>query len=205
MSSTCTSESPRRGHSWGFTVVELLIGLVIAGCLAGALAPVWLSLQRAGETESDRGIWYLQSRVALARFERDLRISGAGGCHFPVAGSVLEATPSQLVILSKAAEQSVPVIVEWEMVKGTLMRRWGPCPEAMPSGFRHSIYSDSKTMIENLDAGSSFSFFADGVRVTPPLDTCELVSIDSVFLDLRGGSFTRPGGVNVSTVGRVGW
>lgn len=200
-----TSRALRSHGPAGFTAVELLIGLVIAGCLAGALVPVWISLLRAGESESDRGIWYLQSRVALARFERDLRVSGAAGCRFSVAGSVLEATPSQVVLFCKAEGVSVPVIVEWEIVKGSLMRRWGPCPEVMPRSFPHSLYADSKTMLENLAGGSSLRYSRGDAQLKVPMDPGDLVLIDSVRLELTGGSSAKSGEIGVSTVARVGW
>jgi hypothetical protein len=189
----------------GFTAVELLVGLAIAGCLAAALAPLWISLQRGGETESDRGVWYLQCRVALARFERDLRMSSAAGCPFSIAGSLLEATPSQLVFLRRREPGSTPLLVEWEIVKGSLMRRWGPCPQEIPRSFPHNLYADSKTMLDGVAGKSCLRYFTDGTESELPVDPGTLPLLDSVRLELVSGVFGQSGEVDASTLGRVGW
>jgi hypothetical protein len=183
----------------------LLVGLAIAGCLAAAVTPLWISLQRGGETESDRGVWYLQSRVALARFERDLRLSSAVGCPFFVPGSLLEATPSQIVFLERREHGSIPILVEWEIVKGSLMRRWGPCPQEIPRSFPHNLYVDSKTMLDGVAEESCLRYFIDGTESELPVDPSALPFVDSVRLELVSGGFGQSGGVDANTLGRVGW
>jgi hypothetical protein len=190
--------------SHAFTLVELMIGLTLAVCLAVAVAPVWVSLERGGADDADETIWFLQSRVALARFERDLRLSGAARCPFVVETSVLQATMSQMVLLERGVDGSPPVIVEWEIVKGSLMRRTGMCPQTRPTVFNHSIYIDSKTMIENLRSGSRFQYLARGKAVAVPASPSNVTSITAVVLELVGGISGAPGEVRVSTTARVG-
>jgi hypothetical protein len=177
--------------SHAFTLVELMIGLTLAVCLAVAVAPVWVSLERGGADDADETIW-------------DLRLSGAARCPFVVETSVLQATMSQMVLLERGVDGSPPVIVEWEIVKGSLMRRTGMCPQTRPTVFNHSIYIDSKTMIENLRSGSRFQYLARGKAVAVPASPSNVTSITAVVLELVGGISGAPGEVRVSTTARVG-
>jgi Tfp pilus assembly protein PilW len=71
-STSRSHSSPETILPGGFSVVELLVGLALALCLATAAAPLWLSLESAGVQEAERTVQWLQGRVALARLERDL-------------------------------------------------------------------------------------------------------------------------------------
>ena len=87
-----------------------------------------------------------------------------GGCLFPTSGALLEASASQVVLLQRAADGSGPVIVEWEIVRGALMRRWGSCPVATSGHVPHSLYKDHKTMLEDVGTGSSFTYVVERSR-----------------------------------------
>lgn len=204
MRSMCTSRRALAGSEWAFTAIELLIGICIAASLAIAMAPVWLSWERVGDGETDQTIWFMQSRVALARFERDLRQASAVRCPFPTVTSVLEATPSQLVVLARTNDGAPPVLVEWEIVRGSVMRRWGRCPETRPAVFAHSSYLDSKTMLEGVRAGSGFAYCAGARRLEAPVDPSQLDSVTSVALELVGGVVGAQGDVSAGCTGQVG-
>jgi prepilin-type N-terminal cleavage/methylation domain-containing protein len=201
--STYTS-STRRPQLTGFTLIELLVGLAIVVSLAAALAPVWLSLERAGANEGDRAISFVQGRVAVARLERDLRLAGAAGCPFPTTCAILEALPSQVVLLERGAEGTAPSIIEWEIAKGSLMRRVGRCPASRPVAFAHSLYSDNKTMLEHLDASSELAYVVNGVRVPGPVAAGDLALVDFVVLAVATKPAPAPGQVPISTTARVG-
>jgi prepilin-type N-terminal cleavage/methylation domain-containing protein len=199
----------------GFTLIELLIGLSLALCLALGVAPLWVSSQSVGVREADETVWTLQGRVAGARLERDLRVAGSQGSSFPVSGAVLQATSTQVVFLFAALGEASPTLVEWELVGGTLMRRWGPCPATRPNTFNHSLYSDNKTMLENLDTSrSTFSYWVAGLAVAPPVTTTDVPLVDGVRLELvpkldrRGATLEDAPGEDVAGVvticGRVG-
>jgi prepilin-type N-terminal cleavage/methylation domain-containing protein len=198
-----TSERPVPGSSRGFTLIELLVGLALTVCIAVAVAPLWLSLERAGATEADRTVQSLQGRVAVARFERDLRLASASGCPFALESPVLEASDSQVVLLDRSAEGDVPIIVEWEIVSGALMRRWGFCPSSKPVVYRHSLYRDHKTMLEGVTKASAFSYVLNGESVTTRLEEEDLGSIEAVVLE--GWALAQGGGasIEVSTTARV--
>lgn len=202
----CTSR--RRWRNWGFqggfTAMELLVGLTLAILLIMAIGPVWLSLERSGLRSADRVINVMQARVAIARFERDLRLASAGDCPFATAEAVLEAIPSQVVVLSRGADDGCLRLVEWEVSAGRLMRRWGWCPAARPSTYENALYVDHKTMLEGVVEGSGFCYgLGDGTE----LDTVpahELSRIQTITLKLSadvGGAVSESG---LSTTGQVG-
>lgn len=188
----------------GFTLIELLIGLALAVSLAVALAPLWVSLETAGATEADRTVQSLQGRVAVARFERDLRLASAAGCPFALVSPILEASTSQVVFLERTANEGGPILVEWEITNGALMRRWGLCPLSRPTAYRHALYRDNKTMLEGVAGGSAFSYVVDGEIVAAPLTEKDLGSIEAVIFDTQVvAADQRSTRVRVSTTARV--
>jgi hypothetical protein len=65
-------------------------------------------------------------------------------------------------------------------VNGSLMRRWGACPALLPPAFAHSIYADSKTMLENVDTTQSgFSYRVAG-RDAGTVPAADLPLVDRV-------------------------
>ncbi len=203
MRSTCTSREASSGLHSGFTVIELLIGLALAMCLAVVAAPLWLSLESVGVREADRTVESLQGRVAMGRLERDLRLASGAGCPFMVETSLLEATADQVVFLGRAEGGAEPVLVEWELTGGALMRRWGVCPKTRPVVFRHSLYRDHKTMLEKVESGGAFAYMVDGELITSPVPESDLDSVEAVILNLNVGNSDESGSVEVATVARV--
>jgi hypothetical protein len=202
--STSTSSGERR-RTAAFTIIELMVGISIAACLALAIAPVWNSWEKKGDGEADQSIWFIQSRVAMTRFERDLRQGGAAHCPFVTGGAVLEATGSQVVVLEHGEGDAAPLVIEWEIVRGSLMRRWRPCPEIKPASWSHSAYVDSKTMLEGVGAASGLAYYAGSERLSAPVDEAHLALVTTVRLQLAGGAPGAPGDIDVSATGRVGW
>lgn len=169
--------------AWGgFTALELLLGIMLTVTLALGIAPLVSSFDRIGTRETDRGVRLIQSRVAVARLERDLRMATAGGCPFGVEGAILEATPSQVVFLGRRVGVEGLNIIEWEIVGSSLMRRWGPCPSEMPESFPHSLYVDNKTMLEGLGNDASFTFVVGGAVRDDEVYGAELRRVSSVSL-----------------------
>jgi hypothetical protein len=204
VNSTSTTRATRRRVGRGFTILELLIGVTLAACVAVALAPVWLSWQRVGGDETDLTIWFAQSRVAVARFERDLRLAGAARCPFPADSAVLEATPTQVVFLENSGGQTAPLLVEWDLSKGALMRRWAACPGKRPVVFAHNAYLDSKTMLEDVRTGSRFLYQAGSRALGSTVDSAGLSCITSVTIEVMGGETQWPGVVRAQATAAVG-
>jgi hypothetical protein len=187
----CSTDAVLRGSrsshvATGFTLVELVVGLALALCLALAVGPLWATMQSAGVKATDDTIRLLQGRVATIRLERDLRLASAEDCHFAVGGPVLEASASQVVLLERAADGSALLMVEWELSGKSLMRRWGLCPLERPTAFRHSLFDDNKTMLEDVQSGSAFSYVVGG-KVFGSVGTSSLESISAVVIRLRAG------------------
>jgi Tfp pilus assembly protein PilW len=201
----------RRNARWlatlregGFSLIEVLLGLSLALCLALGLAPVWVSFQSLGVSEGDATEWALQGKVAAARLEKDVRLAGFETCSFSSGATVLQATASQVVLLVSTPGSAAPILVEWELVSGSLMRRWGACPAVRPSTFAHSLYPDSKTMLENVDtAQSGFSYQVAG-RDPGTVQAADLPLVDRVSLRLVEREQGLSGATNVVAGAPVG-
>jgi hypothetical protein len=202
--STCISRPRAEDWAVGFTAIELLIGLALTVCLALAVCPLWSQIERAAAARTDMSVALVQSRVAVARFERDLRLAGAANCRFPAPGLVLEASSSQVVFLQPAGAGLEPVLLEWELSGGALMRRRGACPAVRPSVFGHSLYVDHKTMLEQLAPGGTFSYVVDGATVAGPLPASALAAVEAVILDARVRVVGGPGSIELAAVAWVG-
>ena len=188
----------------GFGVIEVVLGLFLALCLALAVAPLLTSLQRTGVEQADRSVQAVQARVAFGRFERDMRLAGGSGCPFPTSGALLEAGVSRVILLVPSEVDSTPIIVEWEITGSNLMRRWGPCPSTRPGVFTTSLFVDNKTMLEGVRTGSHLSYLIGERIVVAPLARAELAAVDKVVLEL----WAAPSGLSspaiIRTTGRVG-
>lgn len=183
-------------------MIELLVGLAIIAVLLAALAPLWLALERAGAGDSDLTVCFVQGRVAVARLERDLRLAGAAGSSFPTTCALLQAGPKQVVFLERAAG-GPPSLIEWEIVGGALMRRTGRCPAGPPAAFAHSLYTDSKTMLERLSGESRFAYQVNGTECAGPLGEEDLGLVDSVLMTLKVGAPSGVGAVCIGSKARV--
>jgi len=192
----------RKSH--GFTIVEVLVALVLAVVLATAGGLLFLALTSRASAESDAVVSYLQGRVAVGRLERDLRLASAGGCLFATAGPILEASPSQIVFLRRHAGFEAPILVEWEIVSGALMRRWGTCPASRPTTFAHSLYRDNKTMLAGVKKSRGFSYLMENGTTVSQVSEAELLLVKSVQLDLQLSAGNLPGPVGVKAEARVG-
>jgi hypothetical protein len=201
--STFTSRPGGNDGVPGFSALELLIGLALTVCLALTICPLWSHMNRAAADRTDLSVAMVQSRVAVARLERDLRLASAAGCRFTAVGPILEASTSQVVFLEPAGPGEAPLLVEWELNGGALMRRWGACPAARPATFAHSLYVDNKTMLEQLEGGGSLKYMVDGITVAGPVPSAALASVDAVVLDARVKIQGISGEVVVATVARV--
>jgi len=185
-------------------MIELLVGLALAVGLASALAPLFISLERAGVESADRSVQTVQSRVAVARFERDLRFANGTGCLFPTGSLLVEATATKVVLLLRPQPEAAPIIVAWEVAGSNLMRRWGMCPPSRPLSYPTALFSDNKTMLEGVRTGSRFTYLLGSKPIEPPLSTRALAAIDGVRLDLELAPFGVSGASLVSTTARVG-
>jgi competence protein ComGC len=202
--STSISEPCRKNGVSGFSALELLIGLALTVCLALTICPLWTQMNMAAASRTDLSVAMVQSRVAIARLERDLRLCSAAKCRFAIPGPIVEASESQVVFLEPAGPGEAPLLVEWELTGGALMRRWGACPAARPATFGHSLYVDHKTMLEQLEAGSTLGYVIDGLTVAGPVSASALASVEAVILDARVKIVGGPGAVVMGSVARVG-
>ena len=164
-----TSRWALLGKESGFSLVEVIVGISLVLVLSAALLALWTGLERSGVRDGDRMVELIQSRVAIARLERDVRLASALGCAFVAETALLDAEAGQFVLLTRTVESGPPSLVEWEVVGSSLMRRKGPIPQTRPGAFSHSLYSDNKTMLEGLNPGSRLHYLAGGRELTIPI------------------------------------
>lgn len=170
-----------RVSSCGFTLMEVLVGIVVTLILLLTLAPVWTGLEKRSVSNNDRMIGLLQSRVAAARLDRDLRLASGTGCGGILGSPLLKREWYELVLVTREAEGATPEIVEWEFAQGALMRRRGPWPGYLPGSITHSLYTDHKTMLEGV-ADGAFSYYAAGLELESCGVQAELDPTDKVLV-----------------------
>jgi prepilin-type N-terminal cleavage/methylation domain-containing protein len=167
----------------GFSLLELLMALSLTVCVALAVAPLWTSLETKAKVDGDRAITLLQERVMIARLDRDVRAASAACSMFPTSSALIQAAPSQIVLLCASSATEVPYLVEWEVANGAIMRRRGPCPRAIPGSVPHSLYTDNKTMLENVASSTRFAFTsASGKILAQPISGDGLSLVATVLL-----------------------
>jgi len=163
--------------------MELLVGLALSLALALAIAPLWTTAEEVTVDGGDRVLATFQTRTAVARLERDLRLASALGGGDLQCAPVVEADGSHVVVVTRSAVDATPEIVEWELVGGSLMRRRGPWAGIPAGGVSHSQFNDHKTMLEGLAAGASFAYLS-GSRFLAADATPERGAITDV--DIQG-------------------
>jgi len=168
----------------GFSLIELLVALMLTSLLALALLPLWHGMRSGGVAGGDGLIAALQGRVASLRFERDLRLADSGVMAELGCAPILEATPHQVVLLSRSTGGGTGglEVVEWEFTSGSLMRRRAPYTGYLPAAFAHSFFRDHKTMLEEVAEECAFEYYAGESRLDLPLSRDETWRIDSVRL-----------------------
>jgi hypothetical protein len=178
----CTSDTPCSAHlkrEAGITLLELLVGMALTLVLAGALAPAWLGLQAAEVAAGDRAVVLVQSRVVVARLERDLRLAGGGG-GLAGAGGLVEADATHLVLLTAGLDGTGSELVEWEVVGTVLMRRRAPAVVAPRLPVSHGMFTDNKTMLEGVASRALFTYWSGGRALVVPLTASDLQQVEVV-------------------------
>ncbi|NLE73901.1 MAG: hypothetical protein GX604_04630 [Actinobacteria bacterium] len=193
---TCTSED---APEHGFTLMEALVGLVVAVVLVVAVSGVWVGLERRGATWNDRVVLMLQSRVAEARLERDLRLATAEGCAGVGSGPIVAATPTEIILVSRCATNGDMELVEWELTGGSLMRRRIPWPGQLPRPLNHAAFTDHKTMLDGVVAAPGFRYLCGTQELPSPVTAEDRALIDTVEVRSR-----LTGGVEVGWWAEVG-
>ncbi len=192
----CFIDQDPRGGQRGICLVELLLALALGLCVALAALPVWSRVEGAALVAAENSIWGLQARVAVARLERDLRLATTVGAPFARDTPLLQAASTQVVLLTRDVGSDRLVLVEWELSGDNLMRRWGDCPQVEPTAFPHSLYRDSKTMLERVAAGrSGFRFVTVVGEVVNSWEPQDLGLVEWVGLTLgeAGSAHDVPG------------
>lgn len=178
----------------GFTLVEVLVGALLTLALFALMFPVWERLQQIAGDETEHAVAVAQTRVAVARFERDMRCASAVDTTGAECRAVLDATPSRLVLVSRPGREAAPELIEWEITGSSLMRRRGPWPGSLPGDFPKNLFTDHKTMLERVET-ASFSYDGAGFSGVSRVPAERAGDVRRVTLSLRlqpSGDRTRP-------------
>lgn len=168
--------------SRGFTLIEVLVGMVLSLMLALAIAPLWVSAEKVTVEGGDRVLATFQARTMVARLERDLRMASALGGGGLDCAALVEADRHHLVVVTRSSSDATPELVEWELVGGSLMRRRGPWVGVPAEGVSHSLFNDHKTMLEGLGPDASFAYLS-GTRALAEDATPECAAITDVVIE----------------------
>ena len=180
-SPACAEAPPPAPSAGGFSLLELLLGLGLTLLLAAGLVPAWASFQNRATGASDHVVGVVAARVALARLERDLRLASAAGSSTLAGAPLLEATPTELVVLTRDLGGAAFEIVEWEAVGGRLMRRRAVWTGSVPVDFSHGLYRDHKTVLEGLPSeGALFSYRLGAFDAGAPIAPADLPLVTAV-------------------------
>jgi hypothetical protein len=112
------------------------------------------------------------------------RQCGSLGVAYSVEGPILSALPGEVDLLLPGDADTPSRIVEWEVVSGKLMRRWGPTTMTRPDEISHSLFVDNKSMLEGLGECAFTYRLADG-RTVSTASGDELGRVEAVVLTGR--------------------
>lgn len=149
LSATCTSE--------GFSLFEVLTAVCLSLALLLCTGPLWSTVGRTAAETHTRLLDAQRWGVVAARFESDLRLASTEGRGDLGCVSLLEATATRVVLVTRAQQGDGLEVVAWEFAGGSLMRRRSPLPPESPRPSSVS-FPDNKTMIEGVLAGR-FSYW----------------------------------------------
>jgi prepilin-type N-terminal cleavage/methylation domain-containing protein len=189
----------------GFSLVELLLAVLISVLLALSVAPLWFSLQQVAAEAADDVTLVGQSRVALSRLERDLRLATRTVPELGGVGPILAADASQIVLVVRPLDAGPPLAVEWEIVGSALMRRKGAVSGPLAGPPAHAWYTDHKTMLDGLRSGSGFRYFVGGLGMLADTDEIDCARVKAVLLqgELTAGGSQNGSGSLIRMWGRV--
>jgi hypothetical protein len=159
------------------------MGLMLSLILAAALLSLWIGSVRFGTGASDRIIWDVQARVAVARFERDLHSATARKGPDVACNPVLEAMSASVTLLSDPRCTGVPEVIQWEVAGDTLMRRRAPLLVSEDGATALPVrFVDHKTMLEGVPRGTSFRYVVAGSGQVESVPQEDRWRVESVML-----------------------
>jgi type II secretory pathway pseudopilin PulG len=140
----------------GFTMIELLIGMVLMGLVGTALVTLLLRQQRFYNSTNDITLTRQQIRQAVAMLPSDLKgISSSGKDIYVMTDSSLEFRAvygSSIACVVNAGGHYVTTVPQ-TLAKGSVMTNWAVLPVA---GDSVAIYNDSTNLNVTDDAWSLY-------------------------------------------------
>ena len=87
MNTNMASKYTARGRQWGFTLVELLVAMAIAGALLAGIVQVFIGSKATYRVVEDLSRIQESGRFALDMMAWDVRMAGYKGCYSGVSGN----------------------------------------------------------------------------------------------------------------------
>ncbi|GAB4250531.1 MAG: hypothetical protein Kow00129_11420 [Thermoleophilia bacterium] len=169
--------------SKGFTLVEVLVALSLSLLVSLAAVQLWITGESTVAHRVNQTNDGLSRRIAVNRFEHDVRMAGV--CWTREAVPLLVAEESRLVLLAHSQFNEGMEIVEWAYSRGRVMRRRRKLETPLPDPVEIS-FADSKTMLEGVPK-LTFRYFCGSLEVEPG-DWAALALIDQVQMILGESS-----------------
>lgn len=200
------SQMPGRNDRAGFTLIEVLIALLIAGLAAGSIYGVFISSNRSYRTQENVTDAQQRVRVGMEMMVRDIRMAGldpAGGATDGIDGSgagFKEATSTKIRftadrdINGAIDDQGSSATKNQERI--TYLLESGSLKRILYEG--HATGESTQTLFGNV-SGLTFSYEdADGNSIAAPVSAANLGSIRTVIIgltcqgtDAMGNTFSR--------------
>lgn len=164
---------PRRGTHGGFTLVELLLGILLMAVFGAALYAFLQNGMTQSATEQSRATMQMQARDSMARLARDLRQASKPDSTNP---GIEQITPTSLVLYvdNTLVDASAPYTLRpWKVryrVDGTSLVREVVKPIGTSPPFTYGPYTGAEVMVNgiaNTTAAPLFAAFAEDGAALP--------------------------------------
>lgn len=188
--------APARGQA-GFTLVELLMGIILSSIFAIALFAFFFAGVDSARTSESQARAQAESRTALNRMARDIRqtVSPDRG----VTAPIVALTPTSLTMYvdpSRVAGSTTlrPQMVRYALVSDQLVREAvDPVGTAWPFTYGSFTAAPDEVIVQAVPPGTTTLFTAytqDGVLLPSSLTTLQIRSIAQISIRLRAAQKT---------------
>lgn len=188
-----------RVNAEGFTIVELLIAMVMAGIAMGAIYGVFISSNRSYHTQDKVADAQQRARVGLYFMVRDIRLAGFDPSASAGAG-IEEATATKLRFTADRGRDTTGTLgLIDELAEERLTYEFDNANNRIRRGLYEGTGSENwQTLINNVNNVTFTYLDVDGNTIATPVAAADLEDIRVVVIsltvqdnDAQGNTFTR--------------
>lgn len=153
------ARAARRRAQAGFTLVELLVGILLASVFAAALYGFLFSGMSASQTEESQARSQMQARDAITRMAADVRqVSSPDGTTWAIENysptSIVLYVDNRRAVNPAAAVDTRPQRVRYRIIGNQLVREVA-LPIGTTAPYTYGSYTSSEVMVDKLDQGTT--------------------------------------------------